>query len=41
MGGLLGVLLLGMLIDHRRYREVPIPPGFTGRANARRRPGPS
>ena len=25
----------GMLIDHRRYRGVPIPPGLTGRAKRR------
>jgi len=24
-----------MLIDHRRYRGVPIPPGLTGRAKRR------
>jgi hypothetical protein len=25
----------GMLIDHRRYRGVPIPPGVSGRAKRR------
>ena len=25
----------GVLIDHRRYRGVPIPPGLTGRAKRR------
>jgi hypothetical protein len=26
------VVGLGVLIDHRRYRGVPVPPGLTGRA---------
>jgi len=25
----------GMLIDHRRYRGVPVPPGVSGRAKRR------
>lgn len=25
----------GMLIDHRRYRGLPVPPGLTGRAKRR------
>ena len=29
------VVGLGVLIDHRRYRGVPVPPGLTGRARRR------
>ena len=29
------VVGLGMLIDHRRYHGVPVPPGLTGRARRR------